>query len=140
MKTIDFFFIIKLAGLNDTKIKWFKIPHTNMQMIIWRQKKNTHKHTQYYNHWYMPIARVNESTPLFCPCTLFPCTWIMTIRCLAADKLFPPSKPIFCEEKNVNPYFEIKCCSTSDKCNQYLRFDLPKGGENSTFRKNTQKN
>lgn len=107
-------------------------------MIIWRQKKHTNTH----NIIIIDICQSRASMNLhlfLLPCTLFPCTWKMTIRCLEADKLFPPSKPIFCEERGVNPYYEIKCCGTSDKCNQYLRFDLPKGGENSTFRKNTPK-
>lgn len=49
------------------------------------------------------------------------------IRCLDEDKLFPASKPVLCEEKNANPYFEIKCCR-SDNCNKFIRFD-PKRGE-----------
>lgn len=49
-------------------------------------------------------------------------------RCLDEDKLFPSSKPVFCEEKNVDPFFEIKCCR-SDYCNKFLRFELPKRGE-----------
>lgn len=54
--------------------------------------------------------------------------WKIPIRCLDEDKLFPPSKPIFCEERSVKPYFEIKCCSEDD-CNKYIRFELPKRGE-----------
>lgn len=56
----------------------------------------------------------------------------MPIRCLDGDKLFPPSKPIFCEERSVKPFFEIKCCSEDD-CNKYIRFELPKRGEIHIF-------
>lgn len=46
-------------------------------------------------------------------------------RCQDADKLFPPSKPILCEEKSVNPYFEIKCCRDDNYCNKNIQF--PRG-------------
>lgn len=45
-----------------------------------------------------------------------------------AERLFPVSKPILCEEKSVSPFFEVKCCR-SDYCNKYVRFELPRRGE-----------
>lgn len=49
------------------------------------------------------------------------------IRCLDEDKLFPASKPVLCEEKRANPFFEIKCCRTGDLCNKFIRFDAKRG-------------
>lgn len=61
-----------------------------------------------------------------------------TPRCLDEDKLFPASKPVLCEEKNANPFFEIKCCR-SDYCNKFIRFD-PKRGEIPVYTTNKSTN
>lgn len=50
------------------------------------------------------------------------------IRCLDQAKLFPATKPVLCEEKTINPFYEIKCCK-SDYCNKFIRFVMPKRGE-----------
>lgn len=64
--------------------------------------------------WYAKWSQMNTHTP--------------PIRCLDEEKLFPASKPVLCEEKNANPFFEIKCCRSGDYCNKFIRFD-PKRGE-----------
>lgn len=45
------------------------------------------------------------------------------------ERLFPASKPIVCEEKSIEPFFQVKCCKDKAKCNLYLQFELPTRGE-----------
>lgn len=53
-------------------------------------------------------------------------------RCLDQAKFFPPDNPVWCTEKNEQPYFEMKCCRTH-MCNKEIVFNLPtKGGEPNT--------
>lgn len=56
------------------------------------------------------------------------------IRCLDKDKLFPATNPVLCEEKTLDPFYEIKCCN-SDNCNKFIRFVIPKRGETNSHPK-----
>jgi len=53
---------------------------------------------------------------------------IYSYRCLAREKLLPAENPVWCKEKNDNPFFEMKCCS-NDLCNKNIKFILPERGE-----------
>lgn len=52
------------------------------------------------------------------------------IRCLGKDKLFPAENPVFCDDKNDDPFYEIQCCRT-DLCNKYIHISIPGKGEDS---------
>lgn len=60
------------------------------------------------------------------------------IRCLGKDKLFPAENPVFCDEKNDDPFYEIQCCRT-DLCNKYIHISIAGIGENSN-QQQTNKN
>lgn len=64
------------------------------------------------------------------------------IRCLGQDKLFPAAKPVLCDEKNDDPFYEIQCCR-SDFCNKHIHISIPgNGGEepySATNKKQNQK-
>lgn len=51
------------------------------------------------------------------------------IRCLDEDKLFPAENPVFCDEKNEHPFYDIQCCGRDDFCNKNITFKFPKKGE-----------
>lgn len=62
------------------------------------------------------------------------------IRCLDQDKLFPAEKPVLCDEKNDDPFYEIQCCRT-DFCNKFIHISKPgKGGEDSIQQQTKTKN
>lgn len=41
--------------------------------------------------------------------------------------LFPPENPVWCNEKNEKPFYEMKCCAY-DNCNLNLTLSFPVQG------------
>lgn len=61
-------------------------------------------------------------------CLIFLTQPNITHRCLSPDQLFPPDKPVWCNDRTESPYIEMKCCK-NELCNKDIKFNIPELGE-----------